>query len=81
LTTCACPTCDRSRAIFAEAAANVAAGTTTAPTWAELEADDTTRVRLSSWARREQRLPERLRVDQHGYGNDGRYYAHLDGDI
>jgi hypothetical protein len=59
MTPCACPTCDRSRRIYAEAAANVAAGTTTAPTWAELEADDTTRVRLSRWARRGQRGPTR----------------------
>jgi len=57
--TCPCALCDMARRMLAEAAANVAAGTTTTPTWAELEADDTTRVRLSRWARRKQRGPER----------------------
>ena len=34
---------------------------------------------LSKWARREQRRPVPIRVDEYGWGSNGRYYASQDG--
>lgn len=59
---CGCPICERSRAIYAEAAANAAAGIST-PTAQVTDVDETTRPRLSRWARRKQRGPVRPEYD------------------
>ena len=77
MTACNCPACDISRAIWANPQ----------PTRRPYNAADyatedelrRSRGGLSRGARREQRRPVPLRVDEQGYDKRGRYYAAEDG--
>lgn len=57
-----CPHAANAARIYAEAAANVAPGIST-PTAQVTDVDETTRPRLSRWARRKQRGPVRPEYD------------------
>lgn len=72
-----CPTCATSRATWNAAA-------TSTPRYDPAASFDVESLErsfggLSRTARREQRRPVRLKVNEYGWGNDGRYYPEFDG--